>query len=175
MRSPPSAQTCARRRDLPRGEIQVRVGPYAPDEVRRSLADDLVGDACTGDLLALAFEGGLRRSGSFQRDVSECRLPARRSAAMATARPDQRDERTPNRTSPVGAAQLGSSTQTRASGAPHSWQNFGRGGFSCWHRGHCMPAPSQRVGAGTGRTGAESLVWRRRTGQGRAGADAVAT
>ena len=39
-------------------------------------------------------------------------------------------------------------------------QNFALGEFSCWHRGHCMRRPSQRVEAETGRTGAASLVSR---------------
>ena len=50
--------------------------------------------------------------------------------------------------------------QVSATRAPHPRQNLAWGGLSCWHRGHVMPEPSPRVGAGTGRTGGESLVSR---------------
>jgi hypothetical protein len=47
----------------------------------------------------------------------------------------------------------------RASCRPHSRQKLASPRFSCWHRGHRMPEASQRVEAGTGRTGGASLVW----------------
>jgi len=54
---------------------------------------------------------------------------------------------------------------------PHSPQNRRPSRFSAWHRGHCMPEASQRVGARTGRTGGESLGWQFRSRQGRMGPD----
>src|SRR4029453_18469773 len=38
--------------------------------------------------------------------------------------------------------------QAAANLAPHSRQNFACGGFSCWHRGHCiLEPPSTQPGA----------------------------
>jgi hypothetical protein len=59
--------------------------------------------------------------------------------------------------------------QVSATRAPHPRQNLAWGGLSCWHRGHVMPEPSPRVGAGNGRTGGESLGWQFRSRQGRMG------
>jgi hypothetical protein len=36
--------------------------------------------------------------------------------------------------------------QIAAGGAAHSPQNFMPGGFSCWHRGHCIPTPLSEPG-----------------------------
>jgi hypothetical protein len=42
----------------------------------------------------------------------------------------------------------------------HSPQNFVFGGFSCWHRRHCMPEPPSASKPGTVGQGGASLVWR---------------
>jgi hypothetical protein len=50
-----------------------------------------------------------------------------------------------------------------SNGVPHSRQNLACEGFSCWHRGHCMPPSGVR--AGKGQNSGSRLDCRRLGGQ----------
>ena len=106
--------------------------------------DPLEVDGEDRDLLALAFEDGLRRENLGEVPRREDAGVLNRGAGGGAA------------DSPVGCAHSGQNfaagdscrphlVHARASGVAHSSQNFAPASFSCWHRGHFMRTPTRRA------------------------------